>query len=202
MQSLAMTSSPEYKGTLMRKPVSWTDFQRRYLSKEDGFKYEWLNGTIEKTKRSMDKTQLYILRNLQNYFMALRAAGKITGNLIPEPDLFFANNHRRPDVAWLTDEQIDRLAYDSREVPAFVIEIISTHDQINRVELKMDDYRAAGVQVVWLVFPATEKVHVYTGTGLARMSVVTGEQPCTAAPAVAHFEMPANVLLKKPVIAL
>ena len=30
------------------KPILWAYFERKYLSREDGFKYEWLNGTIEK----------------------------------------------------------------------------------------------------------------------------------------------------------
>lgn len=36
--------------------ISWEDFKRKYLSREDGYKYEWVNGAVEKTKRSMDKT--------------------------------------------------------------------------------------------------------------------------------------------------
>ena len=180
------------------RKISWPEFQRKYLSREDGYKYEWLNGTIEKSKRGMDKTQLYILRTIQKHFRAKLQEGLVFGELVSEPDLFFLDNHRRPDIAWLTDEQIDRLTYDSKDVPAFVIEVISTNDQINRVEQKMDDYRAAGVQVVWHVFPLLGKVHVYGGEKLSSMKVVAGEQIGSAEPVLAGFEMKVEELLRKP----
>lgn len=180
------------------RKISWPEFQRKYLSREDGYKYEWLNGTVEKSKRGMDKTQLYILRTIQNFFYAQKSQGKVDGNLVSEPDLFFLDNHRRPDISWFTDEQIDRLTYDSKDVPAFVIEVISTNDQINRVERKMDDYRAAGVQVVWHVFPLLGKVHVYGGEKLSSMKVVAEEQVCSAAPVLAGFELRVEELLRKP----
>lgn len=191
------TSTPQQRP--IRK-ISWSEFQRKYLSREDGYKYEWLNGVVEKSKRGMDKTQLYILRTIQNFFYTQKSKGKVDGNLVSEPDLFFLEHHRRPDVAWLTDEEIDRLTYDSKDVPAFVIEVISTNDQINRVERKMDDYRAAGVQVVWNVFPQLGKVHVYAGEKLNRMEVLEAAQICSAAPVLEGFEISVEELLKKPQI--
>ena len=47
-----------------KRKISWATFEKKYLTREDGYRYEWLNGTIEKTKK-MNKTQLFILRNLQ-----------------------------------------------------------------------------------------------------------------------------------------
>lgn len=195
--SAKLTSSPQQRP--IRK-ISWSEFQRKYLSREDGYKYEWLNGVVEKSKRGMDKTQLYILRTIQRHFRAKLQEGVVFGELVSEPDLFFLEHHRRPDVAWLTDEEIDRLTYDSKDVPAFVIEVISTNDQINRVERKMDDYRAAGVQVVWNVFPQLGKVHVYAGEKLNRMEVLEGVQICSAMPVLEGFEISVEELLRKPEI--
>ena len=89
------------------RKISWETFQKKYLTREDGYKYEWLNGVVEKTKSTMDKTQFYILRNLLRFFRKLLNEGKVSGELIPEGDLFFEENHRRLDVCWLTDEQIE-----------------------------------------------------------------------------------------------
>jgi Uma2 family endonuclease len=180
------------------KPVSWQEFQRKYLQREDGYKYEWINGVVEKTKRGMDKTQLFILRNLQDFFIQLKVTGKISGQLIAEPDLFFLVNHRRPDIVWLTNDQIDRLAYNSNDIPAFIIEVISTYDQINRVQNKMENYRHAGVQVVWHIFPNLATIHVYGGQRLDVMNVLTGDQICSAAPVLPDFALPVNEILKKP----
>ncbi|MCB0578217.1 MAG: Uma2 family endonuclease [Phaeodactylibacter sp.] len=174
------------------KPVSWETFQKKYLAREDGYKYEWLNGIVEKTPYTMDKSQLFILRNLLAWFRKLLNEGKVNGELIPEADLFFLKNHRRPDVCWLTGEQIDRLAENGYEVPAFVIEIISNNDIMNKVARKMQDYRAAGVQAVWHILPALEEIHVYSGEKLEKMVVCTGKKECSAAPALPGFVLPAE----------
>ena len=188
--------SPAVNGS--GKYISWEEFKKKYLSREDNYKYEWVNGMVEKTKRSTDKTQLYILRNLQDFFVHLKMQGIAFGQLISEPDLFFLANHRRPDIAWLTDEQIDRLAYNSDDVPSFIIEVISTNDQMNLVHKKMLNYQEAGVKVVWHIFPLLGIVHVYSGDQLTSMSVCKGEQLCSAAPALPGFALSARDILKKP----
>ena len=181
------------------KPISWKDFQRKYLRREDGFKYEWVGGTIEKTIRSMDKTQLYLLYNLQVFFRQLLKEGKAHGDLISEPDLFFLENHRRPDICWLTDEQIYKLADpEVYEVPAFIIEVISSNDQINTIKKKMVNYRDAGVKAVWHIFPKYRQVDVYSGKNLEDMTVCSGEKICSAAPALPAFKLPANAIFYRP----
>lgn len=172
------------------KPISWEDFQKKYLTREDSYKYEWLNGLVEKTKRGMDKTQLYIQRNFLKFFRELLENGKVDGEILAEPDLFFLKNHRRPDMAWLTNGQINRLADpEVYEVPAFVIEVISGNDQMNKVKEKMVNYRDAGVQVVWLVFPKLKQVDVYSGKNLASAKVCSGDDICSAAPALPNFKI-------------
>ena len=179
------------------KHVSWPEFQKRYLEREDSYKYEWLNGEIAKFKR-MDYTQFYIVRNLRNLFEQLRSLGHLSGILMPEGDIFFGKNHRRPDVAYLTDEQVDRTAYGENQVPQFVIEVISSNDQLNAVADKMGNYRSAGVQVVWLILPNRREVQVFAGEKLKRMSVCTEDDICSAAPALPAFEMTANEIFRKP----
>lgn len=129
--------------------IKWSAFDKRYLSREDGYKYEWINGRVEKTEYTLNPTQLYIQRNLTALFRAFLHDGKIHGELLAEPDLFlFPEVHRRPDLAWLTNAQIDHLSEDGViEIPAFIIEVISTRDAAQKIVDKMRHYRAAGVQV-------------------------------------------------------
>ena len=179
------------------KRISWPDFQKRYLNREDGYKYEWLNGEVVKFK-SMDYTQFFIIRNLRNLFEELRALGSVSGILMPEGDIFFGPNHRRPDVAYLTDEQIDRTAYGENQVPQFVIEVVSSRDQMNAVTDKMGNYRNAGVQVVWLILPNHRQVQVFSGERLNRMTVCIEDDLCSAGPVLPMFEMTANEVFLKP----
>lgn len=184
------------QATATTPKISWENFQQKYLSREDGYKYEWVNGQVVTTKH-MDKTQFYILSNILEMFEKLLFAGKTTGRLIPEGDMFFAGNHRRPDVCYLTREQITRMADNSDDVPSFIIEIISNNDQMNTVRQKMADYRRAGVQCVWQVFPLMQEVHVYNGLGLRDMHVHEADEVCSAAPALPQFEMQAKQFFVK-----
>lgn len=177
--------------------ISWEDFQRDYLEREDGYDYEWLNGVVEKSIVSMDKKQLYIVKNLIAFFRVLLNQKKVSGELIAEGDLFFKENHRRPDICWLTDEQIYRLAEDAYEVPAFVIEVISTNDAVSRLTKKMQDYRSAGVQVVWQIFPIHQEVHVYAGTDLKQMTVRSQQDVCSAAPVLPAFQLSVEKIFEK-----
>jgi Uma2 family endonuclease len=181
-----------------RTHVSWIEFQQKYLTREDGYKYEWLNGEVEKTKITMDFTQLFILKNLMAAFRQLLNNGKCNGELMSEGDIFFLDKHRRPDIFYLTDTQIARTAYGENQVPQFVIEVISTKDQMNSVHRKMQNYRDAGVQVVWHIFPQIEEIHVYKGENLDDMTVCRGKKICSAAPVLPDLMLAAQSIFHKP----
>jgi Uma2 family endonuclease len=184
-----------------RRAVSWAVFAKKYLGKEDGHKYEWVEGKVEKIAYAMNPTQLYIQFNLQEIFMRLKVANKVTGQLLAETDLFLAPNvMRRPDFAWLTPAQVNHLAEEGAiEIPAFVIEVISSHDIALKLVDKMAHYRQAGVQVVWLIYPNQQEVQVYGGDDLASMTVCTGEKICSAAPVLPQFAVSVSDIFKKSV---
>lgn len=175
------------------KKITWEEFQRKYLAREDRYKYEWVNGQVEKTPRDMDKSQLYILNNLTNFFIRLKLAKSLDGNLIAEGDTFFAGNHRRPDIAFYTEAQIQAGRRNEDVHPDFVIEVISKKDQVEKLVDKMDDYWAAGVKVIWQVYPSQQQVHVYHGK---KMVVCTGDDVCSAEPVVEGFVLAAKEIFK------
>jgi Uma2 family endonuclease len=170
------------------KHVSWEQFQKRYLNREDGFKYEWVNGVVIKTKRTMDQSQYLILRNLRRIFTQLLMEKKVTGGFEVEIETFFLKgNFRRPDISYFTEEQENKMANgELQQIPQFVIEVISNNDQMNNVEDKMLDYQAAGVQVVWQIFPKQQVIHVYLGDEMTRYKV---GQEVSAAPVLPDFRM-------------
>jgi Uma2 family endonuclease len=181
------------------KRITWEEFERKYLSREDEFKYEWVHGLVEKTKRTMNPYQIFLQRNLTEFFYRLKFEGKISGQLMAESDLRFEKDlHRRPDMAWLTDLQIDNLTIPGAvEVPAFVIEVVSKNDDGESLEKKMDEYRAAGVQVVWQLFPAAKTVHVYSGKNMRQMKVCKADDVCTAAPVLEAFAISVDEIFRR-----
>lgn len=174
--------------------LSWEDFQQEYLTREDNFKYEWVNGQVEKSARSMDRMQFFILKNLTNFLYRLKAINpSIDGELIAEGDVFFAGNHRRPDIAYFTDAQITAARFNEDVHPDFVIEVISKNDQLERIAEKMENYRKAEVKVVWHIFPTRNEIHIYRGK---HMDVCIGEDECSAEPVIPGFVIAVNDIFK------
>lgn len=182
-----------FKKAPIKRKISWETFQKNYLTREDKYKYEWVDGYVQKTKRTMDKNQFYILVNLMKFLDSLRPNLKQDWQLIPEGDTFFRKKHRRPDMAFYTLEQIRKAKENENIVPEFLIEVISTNDQINLVDEKMDNYRAAKVKVVWHIFPKSEKVHVYHGK---KMVICEKEDFCSAEAVIPGFKIKAEDIFK------
>lgn len=178
------------------KHTSWAYFQKRYLTREDGYKYEWLNGIVEKTEQTMTPLQFFILENLQNFFFRLKFEGKTTGQLVQEGDIFFLENHRKPDLAYVSIEQIRAAKQEANPLPKFIIEIISKTDNINRVTKKVENYFAAGVQILWHIFPEEHIVHVYENKELMRIR--RGNDLCSAEPVIPGFVISVNDIFKAP----
>ena len=178
------------------KKITWADFEKRYLSREDAFKYEWVNGIVEKTPRIMNQNQYYLLDNIEAFLTQLKSEHPIFGKFYAEIDTFFIDKvHRRPDSAYFTDAQRKLMAYSINQVPKFIIEVVSTDDQMNLVHKKMQNYRDADVDVVWHILPLLDEIHVYKGLS---MTICKGNALCSAEPVIPHFLMSANDIFKKP----
>ena len=65
IQKSLRAPKPLAKG--LKKPITWEAFKTKYLNREDKFKYEWINGTVEKTQRTMNQEQYYIWFNLKDW---------------------------------------------------------------------------------------------------------------------------------------
>ncbi|MBK8566601.1 MAG: Uma2 family endonuclease [Saprospiraceae bacterium] len=180
------------------KYISWENFQKRYLPREDGFKYEWVRGMVIKSKNTINQKQLYILANLRDFFNQLIFSEKITGYLEPEVDTFFLSGeaHRRPDLSYFTKKQQALAAHGKEQIPQFVVEVISGSDLLNDLEDKMMDYWQAGVQVVWLIYPKQEVVYVHA-RGKEANRCQAGDI-CSADPVLPAFSLPVGEIFKKP----
>lgn len=174
------------------RPVTLEKFLR--WKPEDGYKYELINGQIEKTERSMTPEQVYIIRNLTRRFLQTQAFAE-GSELVSEMDSTLGPGHvRRPDVALISAQQIKASAFGEPFLPTFAVEIISKNDNINKVREKLEAYFKSGVQVVWHIFPSLQKVDVYTSP--KRVTVLEGDEICSAAPALTDFDISVNGIFK------
>ena len=174
--------------------ISLEKFLEKYRKGgEDGMKWEWNNGVIEKTTAMKLKEQ-YIVRNLARRFY--QTTSYQNGNeLTFELEVWTTPvKWRKPDGAYLTNQQIIDGANGIESMPLFVIEVISKNDDINIVMNKVDEYFAAGVQVIWHIFPEQKMVHIYRSLDL--IEVCRKDKICSAAPVLPDFEIKVSDIFK------
>jgi Uma2 family endonuclease len=74
--------------------------------------------------------------------------------------------HRRPDVAFVSRQRWDGVEADESAawavVPDLAVEVISPSNLAEDVEDKLDEYFAAGVRRVWVIYPRSRKLHDHT----------------------------------------
>jgi Uma2 family endonuclease len=167
------------------------DFYAQYDSVEDGFKYEFNNGIIEKTN-AMKFNELYIYSNLLFIFNQTDAFQKRDILVAELNQKTTAKKIRKPDIAYIKAKNIKT---DTDVMSEFVVEIISDNEEKNHVSRKIREYFNAGVKVFWIISPEFEMVEVYTSPKDVR--ICTGEDVCSAGSVIDGFELTANEIFQK-----
>lgn len=171
--------------------ISLDDFLRLYSDMGDGFKYEWNNGRIEKIA-SMNQTQISIFRILSRLFLKTTAFEQ-EGIFISETDMKTSPHQlRRPDLSIYSSQQEEKMINGENQIASWVGEVISPSDNVNTINKKLDEYFAAGVQVVWHIFPESNQVYVYTAPD--EVTICRGRRICSGKPALGDFEISAGAI--------
>jgi Uma2 family endonuclease len=194
MSTSIATIEPKPKAPL-RQPrrVSKARFLKEYADREDGYKYEWNDGVIEKYQ-GMNQQQAEIYFLLMAYFQKTEAS-KTGGGLITETDMLTTPNQlRRPDISFYTGEQRRLMKLGENQIAPWVAEVISPSDNANKINSKLDEYFLAGVQVVWHIFPESKQVYVYTSP--ESVTICRGQTVCSAAPALPDLTISADALFE------
>jgi Uma2 family endonuclease len=192
MSTLSTVEEIKNKKTSVKpRRVSRERFLREYTNREDGYKYEWNDGVIEKyAGMNQEQSKFYYL--LLGLFLNT-AAAKIGGMLIAETDMgTLTEQIRRPNIAYYTKEQLPMMWSGQNQVAPWVIEVISTNDYANKINKKLDEYFLAGVQVVWYIYPESKQVHVFTSP--EQVNICRGNVVYSAAPALGDLEVSAEEL--------
>ncbi|HEV2295497.1 MAG TPA: Uma2 family endonuclease [Tepidisphaeraceae bacterium] len=92
------------------------------------------------------------------------------------------NHGRRPDVVYMHRERFrgGRLSDDPvTAAPNLVAEVLSPNDDAIKVDVKVEEYLRAGVELVWVVNPETRTVRVHRADGSVHVfheaDTITGE---------------------------
>jgi Uma2 family endonuclease len=79
------------------------------------------------------------------------------GTLRRRPDLAFVAYDRWPDAAIA-------IGNSWHVIPDLVVEVVSPSDTTVEIDEKIVDYFNAGVRLVWVVFPESARIHVFTSS--------------------------------------
>ena len=110
---------------------------------------------------------------LLNQFVREKRLGRVAGEVLfilkKEPRL-----HRKPDVAFVSAERSAAMRPTARTaawdvIPDLAIEVVSPTDPAGAVQAKIVEYFAAGVRLVWIVYPDQCQVYVYESPRVVRV---------------------------------
>lgn len=179
------------KSERVRKPRS----QEAFLAWDQPagkYKYEWVDGELEKTDYMMKNTELGIVKRIKNAFYQTQAFAQ-NGDLFAETHVFVTEGRIRiPDLSFFSAKQIAASERDEHPVPTWAIEIISPNETGNKIERKALEYMNVGVQVLWQVYPDLRIVRVRTSVNSDQLYIE--DDVCTAAPALPDLEIGVNEL--------
>lgn len=73
---------------------------------------------------------------------------------------------RSPDASWVENERLAKLTEEERHrflplCPTLVVELRSPSDELHTLKAKLEEYRATGARLGWLIDPTTAKVSIY-----------------------------------------
>ena len=71
---------------------------------------------------------------------------------------------RSPDATWIEKSKLANVPAGVKfpeVIPDFVIELRSDTDRISKLREKMEEYRASGVRLGWLIDPQKQQVEIY-----------------------------------------
>jgi Uma2 family endonuclease len=161
---------------------------------EDGFKYEWNNGFLE-ARKMIQLSELYIVENLRSAFERTnfkKEGGALATNVVCP---ISEGKYRVPDISFLTKAQINEGREGKSPIASLIIELVSENDTMNYYNRKLEEYFGAGIKCVWLIFPVGQKVWVFTSP--KDVKICTGDDVCSAAPAVPDFQLSVNQIFSE-----
>ena len=113
---------------------------------------------------------------------------RLSAGLVRIPDVSFVSWNRLPG------RRVPRVPIADL-APDLAVEVISPGNTVLEMERKLQDFLAAGVQLVWYVYPEPQEIHVYTAE---RHDVLTIEQELSGGDVLPGFVLPLRQLFEEP----
>jgi Uma2 family endonuclease len=132
----------------------------------------------------------FLIANLLFNFVRKHNLGRVIGG---ESGVYTSRNPdtvRGMDVAYISHGRFARASHTGflDVAPELIVEIMSPNDRWIDIQEKLAEYFGIGVQIVWLIDPQMEQVHVYRSLDDVRR--LTAENELTAPEILPGFSVP------------
>lgn len=187
-----MTTVSEKLSTEPKKEIALPTFETEYVDNEQ-HKYEWRDGQVEQ-EAYLNRTQLYLVNNVLRKFREVDIS--LSGSLMGAADCYFSAipSYRRPNLAYLTQQQI-YYPEEAPEAPSFIVEVVHSTNTSEWNDQKALEYLEGGVQTVWYIYPDQKQVWVYTHP--KRVTICHEGDVCSADPAITGFSINVDEIFSK-----
>ena len=160
------------------------------LTMEDGGYYELVEGRLVERAVSMDSSDV---ASRTNYCLHAHVGPSEMGRIF-DSELGIrifedASKVRRADLSYLAADRLP--AGDAGYLtipPDLVVEVVSPGDRASEVREKAAEWLGAGVREVWVLYPESREVYVYSATAHPR--VLTADDEITGGDVVPGFRCP------------
>ena len=107
---------------------------------------------------------------------------------------------RLPDVSFISWERLPGRTVPREEIwsiaPDLAVEVISRGNTRQEMDRKLSDYFAAGVRLVWYVYPATSEVRVYASAD--KYVTLTAQETLEGGDVLPGFQLRLATLFAQP----
>ena len=149
-----------------RTTLSVDEFER-LPEPEEGGGYELDEGeAVDVSPNSLEQSEI-----IYRIYALLKEWAKSSDRGLVAADTWFElapGVVRAPDVAYVPRERIANLdpKHALKVVPALAVEVLSTYNTAREMSRKIQQYRDAGVELIWVVDPEKCEVEVYSSLPL------------------------------------
>jgi Uma2 family endonuclease len=167
---------------------------------DDGHTYELVDGKLKELPVSKESSRI-----AGEVYFALRTFTAATplGWVYPEGTSYQCfvepNRVRKPDTSFVSFDRMPLEGYEDEghiaAVPDLVVEVISPNDIAADVAEKIAEWLAAGVRVLWEVFPATQTVREHRPDGIRPFRAT---DTLTLPDLLPGFSVPVASLFRRP----
>jgi Uma2 family endonuclease len=171
---------------------------KQLLSMGDIGRIELVNGKIIKLpfNEYFHASRVVLIGSLLFNFVNQKNLGRVLGG---ETGIYTRRNPdtvRGVDIAYISNERMSQAQETGflDIAPELIVEIMSPSDRWIDIQEKLAEYFYIGVQLVWLVDPQLEQIHVYHS--MDNVSRLTAENQLTAPEILPGFSIPISEIFE------